>query len=183
MRTQETGIFFGLKWQGNLYFDLTMPMGWRSVAMCCQGLANAIRYVLRSHGFYLVTYLDDMVTAECWDKAEACFSALREIFVSMGVVEARSKAVGPCKRMNFLDISFDIEQPAMKERVSECTGLLMEWLGKSKVTRKEVESLVRMFSFIVKPGRIISRLLEYLRGLPKMGKVTVPGSVRKDSLW
>ena len=74
-----------------------------------------------------------------------------------------------------------------QERVSECMGLLTEWLDKNEVTRKEVESLVGKLSFIamcVKPGRLfISRLLEYLRGLPKAGKVKVPGSVRKDLLW
>ena len=49
---------------------------------------------MRSHDFDLVAYLDDMVTAECWDKAEACFSTLREIIASMGAVEAKSKGVG-----------------------------------------------------------------------------------------
>ena len=63
-------------------------------------------------------------------------------------------------------------------------SLLVEWLKKEEVTRKEVESLVGKLSFIatcVRPGRIfISRLLEYLRGLPRVGKVKVPVSVRKD---
>ena len=115
-------------------------MGLRSAAVCCQRLTNAIRYVMRSHGFDLVAYLDDMMTAECWDKAEACFSTLRKIIASMEAVEARSKAVGPCTRMNFLGICFDTELLMMEvpqERVSECMGLLMEWPSKSDEERGE----------------------------------------------
>ena len=165
-------------------------MGLRSAAMCCQRLTNAMGYIMRSRGLDLVAYLDDMVTAEHWDQAGTCFSTLREIIASMGAVEAESKAVGPCTRMNFLGICFDTELLTMEvpqERVSECMGLLTEWLDKNEVTGKGVESLVGKLSFIaicVRPGRLfISRLLEYLRGLPKAGKVKVPGSVRKDLLW
>ena len=182
--------FLGMKWQGKLYFDMTMPMGLRSAAMCCQRLTNAIAYIMGSHGFDLVAYLDDMVTAECWEQAGACFSTLREVIATMGAVEAESKAVSPCTRMNFLGICFDTELLTMEvpqERISECMSLLVEWLKKEEVTRKEVESLVGKLSFIatcVRPGRIfISRLLEYLRGLPRVGKVKVPVSVRKDLVW
>ena len=107
----------------------------------------------------------------------------------MEAVEDESKAVSPCTRMNFLGICFDTKLQAMEvpqERVLECMGLLTEWLDKSEVTRKEVESLVGKLSFIamcVRPGWLfISCLLEYLRGLPKVGTVKVPVAVRKDLL-
>ena len=99
--------FLGLRWREKLYFDVTMPMGLRSATMCCQTLTNAMGYIMRSRGFDLVAYLDDMVTAERWDQAGTCFSTLREIIASMGAVEAESKAVGPCTWMNFLGICFD----------------------------------------------------------------------------
>ena len=120
--------FLGMKWQGKLYFDMTMPMGLRSAAMCCQRLTNAIAYIMRSHGFDLVAYLDDMVTAECWEQAGACFSTQKEVIATMGAVEAESKAVSPCMRMNFLGICFDTELLTMEvpqERISECMSLLV----------------------------------------------------------
>ena len=73
-------------------------MGLRSAAMCCQSFTNTMGYIMRSHGFGLVAYLDDMVTAERWDQAETYFSALEEIITSMGAVGAESKAVSPCTR-------------------------------------------------------------------------------------
>ena len=61
-----------------------------------------------------MAYLDDMMMAECWDKADTCFPARMEIIASMGAVEARSKVVGPCTKMNFLVIYFDTELLTME---------------------------------------------------------------------
>ena len=144
--------FLGLRWREKLHFDVTMPMGLRSAAVCCQRLTYAMEYIMRSRGFDLVAYLDDMVTAERWDQAGTSFSTLREIIASMGAVEAESKAVGPCTKINFLGICFDTEILTMEmpqERVSECMGLLTEWLDKNEVTRKEVESLVGKFTSLL----------------------------------
>ena len=141
--------FLGLRWRGKLYFDVTMLMGLRSAATCCQRLNNAMGYIMRSRGVDLVAYLNDMVTAEHWDQPGTCFFTLRDIIDSMGAVEAESKAVSPCMRMNFFGICFDTELLTMKvpqERVSECMGLLTEWLDKNEVRRKEVESLVGKLS-------------------------------------
>ena len=86
------------------------------------------------------------------------------------VIRVESKAVSPSTRMNLLGICFDTELLTMEvpqERVSECMGLLTEWLNKSEVMRKEVESLVGKLSFtaMCETGRLfISCLLEYLRG-------------------
>ena len=85
--------------------------------MCCQRLTNAMGYIMRSRGFDLVAYLDDMVTATYWNQAGTCLSTLQEIIASMGAVEAESNAISPCLRMNFLGICFDTEHLTM-ERVS-----------------------------------------------------------------
>ena len=53
-------IFLGMKWKGHLYFDMTMPMGLRSSAMCCHRITNAVRFIMRSKGFGLVAYLDNI---------------------------------------------------------------------------------------------------------------------------
>ena len=145
--------------------------------MFCHRLTNAIRHVMKSHSFDLVLYLDGMVTTECWDKADACFSRLREIIISMGAVEARSKAVGPCTSMHALCICFHIELLMIEvpqERVWECMGLLIEWLNKSEATREEMESQVRTLGFIttyVRSGWLsIPCLLDYLKVFQRWGR-------------
>ena len=182
--------FLGMRWKGLLYFDMTMPIGLRSSAMCCQRITNAVRHIMRSKGFGLVAYLDDMGSAEVWEHAQDCFIALKETLRSMGAVEAEHKSVSPSTKMIFLGVLFDTEKLTLevsRERVDECMNMLDEWLDKREVRRKEIESLVGKLAFMaacVRPGRLfMSRVLEFLRGLPKVGKVEVPNSVRRDLLW
>ena len=182
--------FLGMRWKGLLYFDMTMPMGLRSSAMCCQRITNAVKHIMRSKGFGLVAYLDDMVSAEVWEHAQDCFIALRETLWLMGGVEAEHKSVSPSTKMVFLGVLFDTEKLTLevsRERVDECMNMLDEWLDKREVRRKEIESLVGKLAFMaacVRPGRLfMSRVLEFLKGLPKVGKVEVPESVRRDLLW
>ena len=49
--------FLGLQWQGKLYFDMTMPMGLRTAAVCCQMLTNVMGYIMKLRGFDLVAYI------------------------------------------------------------------------------------------------------------------------------
>ena len=167
-----------------------MPMGLRSSAMCCQRITNAVRHISRSKGFGLVAYLDDMGSAEVWEHAQDCFIALKETLRLMGAVEGEHKSVSPSTKMIFLGVLFDIEKLTLevsRERVDECMNMLDEWLDKREVRRKEIESLVGKLAFMaacVRPGRLfMSRVLEFLRGLPEVGKVEVPKSVRRDLLW
>ena len=182
--------FLGMRWRDRLYFDMTMPMGLRSSAMNCQRITNAVKFIMTSKGFDLVAYLDDMVSAEVWGHAQECYDALKETLRLMGAVEAEHKSVSPCTKMIFLGVQFDTEKLTLEvseERVRECMTLLDEWLGKEMARRKEVESLVGKLAFMaacVRPGRLfISRLLEFMRGLPKAGRCEVPESVRKDLWW
>ena len=61
--------FLGLKWNGKLYFDRTLPMGLRSSAMCCQRITNAVKYIFEQLGYKVVPYLDDLGSAAKWSNA------------------------------------------------------------------------------------------------------------------
>ncbi|CAC5412969.1 DNASE1 [Mytilus coruscus] len=72
--------------------------------------------------------------------------------------------------MSFLGVWFDTEKMTLEvtpARLTEILALVNAWLLKSKVFRKEVQSLIGKLNFIascVKPGRIfISRILNFLR--------------------
>ena len=182
--------FLGLTWNGSLYFDVTMPMGLRSAAMCCQRLTNAIKYIVERRGYDLVAYLDDMVTAEDWQKAEHCYFTIRWIIKESGAEEAHSKSVPPTCTMLFLGVLFDTESLTLsidEDRLVEILSLLEDWMSKTHMTRKEVETVAGKLGFVasvVRPGRLfVSRVLEFLRGLPKVGRLPLPESFLKDLLW
>ena len=182
--------FLGLRWQGKLLFDRTMPMGLRSAAMCCQRITNAFKFMVEKQGFDLVSYLDDMVSAETWALADKCLSTIQKVVRDSGAEEAEAKTVHPTCVMLFLGILFNtisLTLEISQDRLVEIQGLLEKWLKKSHVTRKEVEVMVGKLAFVasvVRPGRLfVSRLLEFMRGMPQVGKFVVTDEFRKDLLW
>ena len=53
---------------GKIYFDKVLPMGMRSAPYITQRITNAIAYIHRQMGFFLLNYVDNFVGAELWDK-------------------------------------------------------------------------------------------------------------------
>ncbi|CAC5389407.1 unnamed protein product [Mytilus coruscus] len=95
---------------------------------------------------------------------------LKQVLDDCGLEESLEKACPPCSRMSFLGVWFDTEKMTLEVtpvRLTEILALVNAWLLKSKVFRKEVQSLIGKLNFIascVKPGRIfISRILNFLR--------------------
>lgn len=180
----------GCVWKGQHMFDMTMPMGLRSAAMCCQRITRAFRYVVKQEGFDLVPYLDDMGAAETWDRADQCYDMIRGTVKGCGALEKTSKNIPPCCEMIFLGIlvntlSLTLEVP--EERLCEIMGLLEVWWNRTHFTRKTVETMVGKLNFVatcVRPGRLfIARILEFMRSLPPTGQYPVTGDLRKDLLW
>ncbi len=100
------------------------------------------------------------------------------------------KEISPATLVIFLGILFDTVNLLLKvtpERLVEVRGLVREWLVKTSATRKELESLVGKLGFVsacVRQSRVfISRLLEFLRGLPRQGSHAIPDDLRRDLKW
>ena len=72
-------------------------------------------------------------------------------------------------------------------RMNEINQELDNWLHKSRVSCKEVESIIGKLSFIancVQAGRVfIARLLNTLSGLPQKGRHTLNNEFKKDIAW
>ena len=60
-------------WWDQLYFDVMLPMGLRSAALCCQRTTNVLTYIARNHGTAVENYLDDFMGAEVLEKAGDSF--------------------------------------------------------------------------------------------------------------
>ena len=103
---------------------------------------------------------------------------------------SKEKIVEPTTRMEFLGITFDSEKMTMelpRDKVREIMQEADSWLYKSHATRREVESLIGKLQFAarcVRIGRIfIARLINWLRGLNRQGKHSIPLEARKDISW
>ncbi len=61
----------GFTWRGQIYFDTTLPMDVHTSPFLLQRITSSFRYLYQlESGFDLVNYIDDLVAAEKWDKAE-----------------------------------------------------------------------------------------------------------------
>lgn len=99
--------YLGFKWRDALYFDMTLPMGLRSSAFCCQRVTNAVKFIFEKRGYDLVSYLDDMASAETWEKAMEAFVSLKCLLEEAGLEDSEIKEWAPSVDMLFLGVKFD----------------------------------------------------------------------------
>ena len=183
--------WLGYVYKGNFYFDCTLSMGSRSSARCCQRVTSAIVFIFKTkYGYFAINYLDDLGGAAHKDQADAAFQKLRTILQDIGLKEAADKTVPPCTVMVFLGIQVNILEMTLsipEDKWLELKQELSVWLTLEKASLKEVQKLTGLLNFAcrcVRSGRVyLSRILNFLRTLPKFGKRQVPQSVREDVKW
>lgn len=161
------------KWQGKIYADKVLPMGLRSAAYICQRTTSAVVYMYRQEGHDAVVFLDDFGGAEVPDKAKEAEQDLDDLLDDLGLGQAHNKRKTGSTKMPFLGILFDSCRMTMEvdaDRMVELKTLLRDWIGKSKASRKELESLVGKLNFVakcVRPGRaFMNRMFDALAEWP-----------------
>ena len=140
----------GYWFEGSCYFDVTLSMGSKSAAYCCQRTTNAITYIYNEHGFEDVNYLDDLGAAEIDEKADEAFDCLGFILGTIGIKEAKHKAKPPAFIAVFLGILFNtitLTLEITQDRLDEILELLNTWTSKKSATLKELQSLLGKLNF------------------------------------
>ena len=182
----------GFVWRGKLYFDLTQPQGSRSAAMQCQRSTSAIKeiYVRKHQEFDLVNYLDDFGAAEHWHLVEEGFSWLGEVLENAGLQESAHKQCRPSTDMIFLGVGLDSEARILyvtEDRLVETKDRLNCWYDRQDATKKEVQSIAGVLSFIaicVPSSRIfMGRIFGLMKVLPKFGKHDLTRAFKLDIQW
>ena len=185
-------FLLGFKWKGHSYFDRTLPMGIKPAAGACQSVTDFIRHVfqIRLVALKIVNYIDDLAGAAKLDAAWKAYYELGNILMEAGIEESPSKASPPDVKMVFLGIEFCTVSMTVRvdeSRLVEILALLVTWIRKSAASRKEIQSLLGKLSFIsavVRASRIfLARMFEFLRGLPKTGRICLSEGFKKDVLW
>ena len=180
----------GYQFEEKFYFDVTLSMGSRSVAYCCQRTTNAITHIFQNHGYDDVNYLYDLCATEEDKKADKAYDCLGWILVSIGIREAAHKSIPPAYIAVFLGILFNTITMTMQitpDRLMEIKQLLQTWLRKKSATLKDMQSLLGKLNFAastVRSGRIfVSRLINSLKDFPKNSHRKIDKEMRKDNEW
>ena len=185
--------FLGFSWRGRIFIDRVLPFGLRSAALCCQRVTDAIAFLIRQDGYFVINYIDDFGGVDTPGRAGEAFACLRQVLLDLGVDEAVDKAVEPSTTLVFLGVLIDTVNMTVSvtcDRMLEVTAELDRWLGKHGATKREVQSLIGKLQFVarcVRSGRVfISRMLMHLRRLYSVSprvSLKLPQSFLLDVCW
>ena len=180
----------GFTFQDRIYHDVTLSMGSKSSAYCCQRLSNSITYIFEKDEYCNVNYLDDLGGADIESKAEQAFNQLGEILREIGIQESTHKAVPPSFIATFLGILINLIDMTLEitpERRNEIQQLLEQWLAMKTATKKELQKLLGKLNFVcstVRAGRVfITRIIEDMKKFPEKGKRRIGSDLKMDVKW
>ena len=180
----------GYKYNGKWYFNTTLSMGSKSSAKCCQRVTSAVVFIFSKWNYFAINYLDDIGGAESAEKAEEAFENLKKLLHNFGLKIATGKSVAPTTVMVFLGIEVNtilLTLSIPRDKWEEIKSELNRWAQKKTANLNQVQKLAGLLNFAcrcVKSGKIyLSRILNFLRSLPKEGFRQIPTSVKHDISW
>ena len=167
VHTQD-GPLLGMKWQGQVFVDKTLPFGLRSAPMIFSAAADALLWLMRQKGASVIEhYIDDFITAGR-PQSEECqrnFETMHEVCNETGTPVEQEKLEGPSTKITFLGMELDSMAMEIRLPTQKLTLLkqsLGEWRGKKACRKRELLSLIGLISHTckaVKAGRSFLRRL------------------------
>ena len=164
----------GMKWQGQVYIDATLPFGLRSAPLVFSAVADALEWAVRARGVRnIFHYIDDFIIVGP-PNSDECHNSLHTFLAAsdkLGMLISHEKTEGPAVLMTILGIQIDTMAMTLslpEEKLARIQGLLEEWHGRSSGARRDLESLVGTLQHaasVVRPGRLfLRRVYDLLAG-------------------
>ena len=156
----------------------------------CQRTTSAVTYMFESMGYHCTNYSDDFGGAESAEIAQSAFHALGDLFSTLGLESSPDKNCEPSQSMTFLGILFnsvDMTMPVTANRLNELLSCCQSLLDLSIVSRRDLQSLLGVMSFVtacVRSARIfISSLLNTLRAHSSSRFCSLTPENKTDLWW
>ena len=150
-----------LEWQDSFYRDTCYAFGHRTGSMGCSRLSDFLRYLHSKNGFYLLSYIDDLLGAEIPSRAQK--------IVCLGIQINSEKA------------TMSIPDQKLQDILKNCG----DFIKLKRFTKRQLQSLIGSLMFVhkvIKPARyFVNWLLETLRGMSQVSSMTV--EIRCDVNW
>ena len=177
-----------LQWQDHYYVDASYAFGHRTGSMACSRLSDFLRYVHAKHGFYTMSYVDDLLGAEVHSKAESSFKSMVQLSRDLNIPISQSKLTPPTTKINCLGIEVDSVQATLSVPGDKLQEILQEcknFKNKKYFSKRQLQSIIGKLMFIhkvVKPARLfVNRLLYTLRTMGESCKMS--RQVEQDINW
>jgi len=193
----EDRPLLGMRWQGKIYVDATLPFGLRSAPKIFNALADAAQWIIQEMGArYLWHYLDDFITigAACQGECRFNCEVMRRACEVLGIPLAFEKCEGPTCCLVFLGIIIDtiaMELRLPQEKLIRLHQLIEEWLAKkprASVRKRDLASLaghLQHACIIIRPGRtFLRRIFDLLATVAHPDHyIRLSAGFRSDLMW
>jgi len=188
-----TGLRWNLNGVDTYLIDLRLPFGARPSPACFHRISQFIKRCMIRRGYQkLVAYQDDfLVLGDTHSECLAAWKELIYIVERLGFELNQDKLIPPSKQMSFLGIILDSEAMSVTlpdEKLVNIREILREYLGKSRATKRQLQSLAGKLNYaasVVRGGRtFLRRLLDCINRL-KYGhhKCRLTGDLMLDIRW
>lgn len=143
----------GMHWKGNYYVDCCLPMGLASSCRTFQMLSTALEWVSlnKLNIPHIIHILDDfLIAAESLDICKTCLQQFLTFCEDVGVPMAPEKNWGPSSVLTFKGIELDCRRNKARlpyGKVEKCLLAIRSFLGRKKVTLKELQSPIGLLNF------------------------------------
>ena len=167
----------GFKWRDSFYMDAVLPMGCSSSCAIFEYFSRALEWVAENRlGISKVVHVIDdfLFLADSFEKCLQDLNAFMSMCAKLGVPLAPEKTMGPSSVLPFLGITLDtvrMEARLPDDKITKCRGLLHEFNKKTKLTLKELQSLLGILNFacsVIVPGRpFLRRTIDLTIGIAR----------------
>ena len=93
----------GLSLVGNAFFDTKLPFGSRHGMQSFQRLSDAVRHVMRHHGFTVINYVDDFIGVVTPSVARRSYDFLLQLLRDLGLEVSVKNLVPPSTKVVCLE--------------------------------------------------------------------------------
>ena len=141
--------------------DGALPFGLRSAPKLFTAVADALLWIIGSHGVREgIHYLDDFLilgragTEECSEGLERSLQLCK----NLGVTVAPQKTEGPATALSFLGICLDTDEMIIKlpqEKLTRLRSLITEWKGRRTCCKRDLLSLIGQLQHACKVVRAV----------------------------
>ena len=91
----------------DLYVDMCLPFGSRHGSQNFQCVSDAVSYMMRSHGYFIINYIDDFIGVGTPDIAHASFEFLCNLLERLGLTISVKKLCPPAQQAVCLGVLVD----------------------------------------------------------------------------
>ena len=184
----------GMKWQGEVYVDSTLPFGLRSAPKIFTAIADGLQWILQQQGSCdLLHYLDDFLFmgAPGTKRCQETLNLAQDTCNRLGVPLAYHKLEGPATQLVFLGIVLDthkLELRLPEEKLARLAETITQWERKKSCQKKELLSLIGQLQHatrIVKQGRTFMRRMVNLASTASelTHHIRLRSSFKSDLQW